>query len=61
MTDNDALVHVSPRTVKVINPTALRTAKILWSFGCSECKRVNPYYELLSLVINLGMSGAFTF
>ena len=22
------------------NPTALRTAKTLWSFGCSECNRV---------------------
>ena len=22
------------------NPTALRTAKTLWSFGCSECRRV---------------------
>ena len=24
-----------------INPTALRTAKTLWSFGCFECNRVN--------------------
>ena len=24
----------------VLNPTALRTAKTLWSFGCSECNRV---------------------
>ena len=25
------------------NPAALRTAKTLWSFGCSECNRVkNP-------------------
>ena len=23
------------------NPNALRTAKTLWSFGCSECNRVN--------------------
>ena len=23
------------------NPTALRMAKTLWSFGCSECNRVN--------------------
>ena len=23
-----------------INPIALRTAKISWSFGCSECNRV---------------------
>ena len=24
----------------VVNPDALRTAKTLWSFGCSECNRV---------------------
>ena len=24
-----------------INPFALRTAKTLWSFGCTECKRDN--------------------
>ena len=24
-----------------LNPIALRTAKTLWSFGCSECNRVN--------------------
>ena len=23
-----------------LNPIALRTAKTLWSFGCSECNRV---------------------
>ena len=30
----------SMKMVKCINPTALRTAKTLWSFGCSECNRV---------------------
>ena len=25
---------------KTFNPIALRTAKTLWSFGCSECSRV---------------------
>ena len=24
-----------------INPIALRTARALWSFGCSECNMVN--------------------
>ena len=24
-----------------LNPVALRTIKTLWSFGCSECNRVN--------------------
>ena len=24
----------------ILNPIALRTAKTLWSFGCSECRRV---------------------
>ena len=26
------------------NPTALRTAKTLWSFGSSECNRVKQIY-----------------
>ena len=26
--------------VKGVNPIALRTAKTLWSLGCSECNRV---------------------
>ena len=25
-----------------LNPIALRLARLLWSFGCSECSRVNP-------------------
>ena len=25
-----------------LNPIALRTTKILWSFGCSECNRLSP-------------------
>ena len=29
----------------VFNPIALRTAKTLWSFGCSECNRVNVEYR----------------
>ena len=29
-----------------LTPFALRTAKTLWSFGCSECNRVN-YENLL--------------
>ena len=26
--------------LSVLNPIAVRTAKTLWSFGCSECNRV---------------------
>ena len=28
------------------DPIALRTAKTLWSFGCSECSRVKEKYLL---------------
>ena len=31
-----------------LNPVALKTAKTPWSFGCSECNRVNA---VLSLII----------
>ena len=27
----------------LLNPIALRTAKTLWSFGCSECNRVRTF------------------
>ena len=30
------------------NPVALRTAKTLWSFGCSECNRVKEKTLLLA-------------
>ena len=30
-----------PQDLTTVNPTALRTAKTLWSFGHSECNRVN--------------------
>ena len=30
----------------MVNPIALRTAKTLWSFGCSECNRVKWFVEL---------------
>ena len=51
--DKNGQVHLS----KKINPIALRTAKTLWSFGCSECNRVkggnietSPYKTYLPLV-----------
>ena len=28
-----------------VNPIALRTAKTLWSFGCSECNRVKTLVD----------------
>ena len=31
-------MHV--KLLALFNPIALRTAKTLWSFGCSECNRV---------------------
>ena len=33
--------------VNLINPIALRAAKTLWSFGCSECKRVNQEWVMI--------------
>ena len=35
------IYHINP-----VNPIALRTAKTLWSFGCSECSRGKPQGEL---------------
>ena len=32
------------------NPTALRTAKTSWSFGCSECNRVKTIMAIIFVV-----------
>ena len=35
------LYHCSSMDLMLYNPAALRVAKTLWSFGHSECSRVN--------------------
>ena len=41
------LIHIKHNLISTFSPIflfnhiALRTDKILWSFGCSECNRVN--------------------
>ena len=42
----------SPSTNVRINPIALRTPKILWSFGHSECNRVNIKAKMVSDITN---------
>ena len=39
------------KTGSMLNPFALITAKTLWSFGCSECNRVNCKNLLLNGVL----------
>ena len=39
-----ALCHFWHFFQLLINPIALRTAKPLWSFGCSECYRVKEMF-----------------
>ena len=41
----------------VINPIALRMAKTLWSFGRSECNRVNSklHIELPKVEVNVNL------
>ena len=39
----------------MFNPIALSTAKTLWSFGRSECNRVN--YGVLAILSAIGLTG----
>ena len=38
------------------NPTGLRTAKNLWSFGCSECYRIKRSMDMINYTAIESMS-----
>ena len=43
------IVHMQSIIWLIVNPTAFKKAKTLWSFGCSECNRVNMQKSFLML------------